>query len=354
MQSSLLPLLRCPVTRSPLRMQVIRSTDASQQHGSATIEEAILFANRDWFYPVIKGIPRLIVEAFEVYQPFLQQHLPDYAQRSQSLQQQYGGLLQYVHKKNHHTRQSFSQEWGLFNYDKDKVWDADHSGMLQRFLQETDETEESLKNKLIFDAGCGNGLLNQFVAQCGAQILGMDFSQSIERAHQQNRNPNAFFIQGDVQFPPVAFEAFDIVHSSGVLICTNNTELSFSCIEPCVKKGGKLSVWLYHPRKDRIHNLFNFIRRFTSKLPVKGQYYLYAVTLLPVSYIVKRIKGNKQNTREMMIDILDWFSPEFRWEHEQDESASWFSKRKYANVKVTTTDLFGYNITGIKHAHRDL
>src|SRR5204863_29733 len=106
-------------------------------------------------------------------------------------------------------------------------------------------------------------------------------------------SPNAQFIQGDVQFPPVAFEHFDIVHCSGVLIHTNNTELSFSCIEPCVKKGGKLSVWLYHPRKNFIHNLFNFIRRFTSRLPARIQYILYAVTLFPVTFIVKRLKGNK-------------------------------------------------------------
>jgi hypothetical protein len=151
-----------------------------------------------------------------------------------------------------------------------------------------------------------------------------------------------------VQFPPVAFEKFDIVHSSGVLICTNNTELSFSCIEPCVKPGGKLSVWLYHPRKDFIHNLFNYIRRFTSRLPLRLQYYLYAVTIFPLSFMVKRLKGNKQNPREMMIDILDWFSPEFRWEHEADEAASWFYKRKYSSVQVTTKDLFGYNIIGEK------
>ena len=50
----------------------------------------------------------------------------------------------------------------------------------------------------------------------------------------------------------------------------------------------------------------------------------------------------------MMVDILDWFSPEFRWEHEHDEAASWFYKRNYEFVTVTTSDLFGFNITGIK------
>jgi len=349
MQESLLVLLRCPVTKSDLKLQVI-ARGHKQYNGvqQEVIEEGILFAAEDWFYPVIKGIPRLIVEAYADYEPFLRQHLPDYEQRRLGLENKYHSFIRYVIKKNSRTKQSFAQEWGLFNYEKDKVWDADTAGMFQRFLDETAETRASLPGNLIFDAGCGNGLLNQSIAQHGATVLGMDFCLSIEAAYRQNSESKALFIQGDVQYPPVAFEQFDIVHCSGVLIHTNNPELSFSCLDPHVKPGGKLSVWLYHPRQDFIHKLFNFIRRFTSKLPLRLQYYLYAVTLLPVSYIIKRIKGNKQNIREMMIDILDWFTPEFRHQFEQQEAATWYYKRIYAGVITTTVNLFGYNMIGIK------
>lgn len=350
MQESLLSLLRCPVTRSHLQLKVL-STTTKKYNGTEgeVIKDAILFAEEDWFYPVINGIPRLIVEAFIDYEDFLREHISDYTKRRELLDEKYAGLLTYVIKKNSHTKKSFTQEWGIFNYEKDKTWDADSSHLVQRFLDETGETATSLKGKLIFDAGCGNGLLNQLVADAGATIIGIDFSLSIERAYARNSNPGAVFIQGDVQFPPVAFAQFEIVHSSGVLICTNNTELSFSCIEPCVKPGGTLSVWLYHPHKNFIHNLFNFIRRGTSKLPVKVQYYLYLITIFPVSYIIKRLKGNKQNRREMMIDILDWFTPQFRWEHTTDEATSWFYKRQYHSMKVTTTNRWGFNIIGKKN-----
>jgi hypothetical protein len=50
----------------------------------------------------------------------------------------------------------------------------------------------------------------------------------------------------------------------------------------------------------------------------------------------------------MMIDILDWFTPEFRWEHDHEEVRAWFSKRNYTNVRVTTNEVFGFNITGEK------
>jgi SAM-dependent methyltransferase/uncharacterized protein YbaR (Trm112 family) len=343
MQPSLLKILRCPVTRSPLRLQTITTIAPGNE-----IQEAILFADEDWFYPVINGIPRLTVEAFIDYKVFLKKEFPAYQECRNVIEKKYHRLIKYVTRKNSRTKKSFSQEWKIFNYKKDKTWDKDSDGMINRFLDETGETLQSLKGKTIFDAGCGNGVLNQYIAAAGAVILGMDFSLSIEKAYQQNTNPDALFIQGDVQFPPVVFEYFDIVHCSGVLVHTNNAELSFSCIDPCVKKDGKLSVWLYHSRKNIIHNLFNLIRRATSKLPIRFQYYLYLITLFPISFIIKRAKGNKQNSREMMIDILDWFSPEFRWEHEPSEVIAWFHKRNYSSVKITTLGTFGFNITGIK------
>ncbi len=349
MQESHLELLRCPVTRSHLRLHVIsRTTRKYKTQEIAVIREAILFADEDWFYPVVDGIPRLLVESFADHALFFQQHLPDYDNRRQLLESKYPALIRYVLKKNNRTKRSFSLEWSLFDYEKTKTWDADQTGMLQRFLDETNETAESLRGKMILDAGCGNGKLDDLVAACGARIVAMDFSNSIERAYGQGTHESVFYIQGDVQFPPVAFGRFDIVHCSGVLICTNNTELSFSCLEPCVRIGGKYSVWLYQPRKEFIHRLINFVRRITSKWPLRLQYFLLRTTVFPVSYMVKRLKGNKQSKEEMMIDILDWFTPEFRWEHEQNEAASWFYKRNYSTVDVTTTTLFGYNITGIK------
>ena len=349
MQEILIPLLRCPVTRSALSLQVIStSTKVYDGHEEKVIQNGIFYSEQDWFYPVIQGIPRLIVEAFLDYESFFREYLPDYTRKRNYLENKYGGLIKYVRRKNEHSKQSFSQEWNLFDYEKDKTWNEGPDGMYQRFLKETIETNESLAGKLILDAGCGNGLLNQGIAKKGALIIGMDFSLSILKAYERNAEKKALFIQGDIQFPPVAFEAFDIVHSSGVLICTNNTELSFSCIEPCVKQGGKLSVWLYHPRKNFIHKVFNLIRRITSKLPVKAQYYLYLVTVFPVSFLIKRLKGNHQNRREIMVGILDWLSPRYRWEHTHEEAASWFYKRRYHNVQVTTSDLFGFNITGEK------
>ena len=355
MQQWLLELLRCPVTKTHLQLQVISQTKKIYNGQDVEIIfEGILFAEEDWFYPIINGIPRLLVEAFIDYREFLSKHLMDYNSKRQGLEEKYSQLILNAVIKNKRTKKSFAAEWNIFNYEKDKTWDAHQDEMMQRFLRETLETKETLQGKLIFDAGCGNGLLNQLIAKCGAVIVGMDLGINIERAHKENTEINAVFIQGDVQYPPLANNKFDIVNSSGVLHHTNNTELSLSKIEPCVKAGGKLSIWLYHPRKNFIHNLFNTIRRGTSKLPIKMQYYLYAFTLVPASFIIKRLKGKKQNLRETTVKILDWFSPEFRWEHTTEEAKNWFHKRGYSDITITTTDTFGFNILGIKNSSVNL
>ena len=344
-----LSILVCPVTRSALRLHKISiKTKIFSSGEKEIISEGILFAEKDWFYPVIDGVPRLLIESFLDYEEFLKTNLPDYENRKEYILKNYPEKIQQAIKKNKRTKKSFELEWGLFNYEEDKTWELQGEDLLERFLKETDETKESLQGKLIFDAGCGNGQLNQYIARCEAIVVGMDLSRSVERAFLNNKEDNAFFLQGDVQFPPLQFEKFDIVHSSGVLICTNNSELTFSKIEPCVKKNGKMSIWLYHPRKDFIHNTFNFLRNYSSRLPIKVQYYLYLFTLFPVSYLVKKMKGNKQNAREMMIAIMDWFSPEFRREHTPEEASGWFTKRNFSDVKVTTTDTFGFNIIGKK------
>jgi SAM-dependent methyltransferase/uncharacterized protein YbaR (Trm112 family) len=348
MQQELLQYLRCPITHQKFDLQII-STKEKIYNGISIniINEGILLAG-DFCYPIINGIPRLLVESIIDFEDFLKNHIEDFDNRKETILQQYKGLIDSAVKKNSYTKKSFKQEWNLFNYEKDTTWNANPTEMLNRFLREVDETKESIKSRFILDAGCGNGLLNKLIADAGATVLGFDFSTIIENAFEKNTNPNAWFIQADVQFPPVCFDAFDIVHCSGVLIHTNNTEVSFSCLVPCVKPLGKLSVWLYHPRKNVIHNSFNFIRKFTTKLPIKAQFYLLLVTLFPIAYLIKKIKGNKQNNREMMVDILDWMTPEFRWEHSHNEAFSWFSKRNFADIKVTTNEVFGFNIIGIK------
>src|SRR5687768_12880154 len=183
-----LSFLVCPVTRSELRLHKLSvKTKVFRQGEKEIIDEGILFSDKDWFYPIIDGVPRLLVESFLDYEEFLRKNLADYDKRKENLLKHFPDLIQQVVKKNKRTKKSFEMEWGMFNYEEDKTWELKGEDLLTRFLTETDETKESLTGKLIFDAGCGNGQLNQYIARGGAQVVGMDLSKSIERANANNK-----------------------------------------------------------------------------------------------------------------------------------------------------------------------
>ncbi|HVU96451.1 MAG TPA: methyltransferase domain-containing protein [Puia sp.] len=344
MDKRLLSYLCCPVTKSPLRLKVIKAGPDGE------VLTGLLFAAEDWCYPVTGGIPRLLVEAFLEHAGLLRAHLPDYDVRKRLLDEKYPGLLEDTQRKNRKTKESFALEWSLHDYAKDRTWEVPSDQLLRRFLEETGETEAGLAGKLVFDAGCGNGQLDTAIARAGARVIAMDLSGSIDRAYSVNDHRDVWFIQGDVQFPPVAEETCDILQCSGVLHHTPDTELSFCRLEPCVREGGIYSVWLYHPRKDWLHQWFNFLRKFTSCWPARTTYRLLLYTAFPVSHVIHWVKGKPRNRREIMIALMDWFSPEFRYEHRPEEVRDWFTRCGYRQLQVTTTDVFGFNFTGRKGA----
>src|SRR5882757_6126074 len=104
MFENLLEIIRCPVTRSKLEMTVISRKKKLFSDGEKEIVwEGILYGEDNWLYPIINGIPRLIVEAFTDYEKFLSQHVNDFAARKKLLEEKYPRFLKYVRRKNAHT-----------------------------------------------------------------------------------------------------------------------------------------------------------------------------------------------------------------------------------------------------------
>jgi len=79
-----LPILVCPVTRSELRLHKISvKTKMFSSGEKEIISEGILFADKGWFYPVIDGVPRLLIESFLDHEEFLKANLSDHQNRKE-------------------------------------------------------------------------------------------------------------------------------------------------------------------------------------------------------------------------------------------------------------------------------
>lgn len=351
MQEALLKLLKCPVSKQELRCKIISTF--FKRYGDNEIEEikeAILFSENGFVFPVINGIPRMLIESVYDYSTFLQQHLPDYESVKKSIENTHNDLLKKCVKNNSKTKASFEFEWGLLQANKnDKIWHEDTIELTQRFLLETASEKNTFISKKVIDVGCGHGIMTTKIAELSCFAVGIELSKAIEQAYEHNQNMGAHYLQGDLQFLPFANNTFDVLYSSGVLHHTKDTCQALYLVNPVLKKDGLICLWLYHPQKSIIHNLLLQIRKITKRIPIKVAFVFLSLFLFPFSFLFKKIKNKRMvNYREEMIDLLDGFTPEFRYEIPHKQAIQWLSELRYHAIQITTTDQFGFSICGIK------
>jgi len=349
MQTKILNKMCCPVCQEDLQVEIYE--EGERNYNGTKVKEVksgLLISSVGYIYPIVDGVPRIQLESFLDYAEFIRQHKKNYESIKEILLKKYSYVIDKCRKKNARTKSSFSQEWGIFNYEQDTTWDLTRESRKKRFIQLLNCKPKELTGKAFIDIGCGNGVLTSALSEYGLETFGLDVSRSVDRAYLENKNPNVHFLQGDLQHPPFKKETFDIVFSSGVLHHTNNTELSFSIIDKMVKKKGKLYVWLYNPIDSFKHRLYNRLRGITKYIPLKIQYLIYLIFLVPFGLLRERLKGIKRSWRGQLIAYLDTFSPEFRYEHVPEEVLIWFLKRDYHKPEVRTHNKFGFGICGTK------
>jgi SAM-dependent methyltransferase len=292
----------------------------------------------------------MLLEAIYDYSDFLRKHLADYNSIRGNLEKNYDVLLKDCIRKNKKTKKSFEFEWSFLNLEKrDKIWGNDVSELINVLENETGDKIQYLNNKIILDAGCGHGAVTSTLGEKSGFAIGVELSRAVDLAYKNNKSINAHFVQADLQFLPFADSTFDFIYCSGVIHHTRDTELSFLLIESAVKLGGKICLWLYHPQKDNLHNLFLLIRTITKRLPLKICFLFLCFFIFPFSFLIKKIKRKSlHNYREEIIHLLDQFTPEYRFEIKHEIAASWLMRKMYRNIKITTQDQFGFSLVGVK------
>lgn len=238
---------------------------------------------------------------------------------------------------------SFSFEW-----NKHRQSQLDSASGLTRaeemFFERTGFTKEELKGKLILDAGCGIGRFTEICQKYGAVVVGVDLSYSVEVA--KKNVPDATIIQADIHNLPFKAESFDLVFSLGVIHHTSDTRKAFDCLARLVKKGGKLSVWVYSNEgwKFKIHNtITGFYRIFTTRLPQSLLYKLshiaiplYYIHRIPVLGLFTRAfmaTSMESNPEWRVLDTFDWYSPKYQTKHTYNEVIKWFYSCGFKDVK---------------------
>jgi SAM-dependent methyltransferase len=235
MKRRLLHLLACPLCGGDLGL---RDASIDAEGGSEIVSGDLVCSACSSRFPIRDGVPRLLP--------------PDLS----SVQEKTAG--------------AFGFQWQQFTelYDQYEAQFLDWIEPIQ---------PEYFRDKIVLDAGCGNGRHAYYAARYGArEVVGMDLSAAVDTAYANiGRMPNAHVIQGDIYNPPFKRSAdgtagpFDFIYSIGVLHHLPDPEAGFRSLVRFLQRGGAIFAWVYGRENNGVvHGFINPLRTMlTSRMP---------------------------------------------------------------------------------------
>ncbi len=130
--------------------------------------------------------------------------------------------------------------------------------------------ESDVRGKLVLDVGCGSGRYSDVMCRWGADVVGLDYSKSVDAAKKNTDELGyaAEYVQADALKLPFADGTFDAVFSIGVLQFTPDPLQGIRELCRVLKPGGLLGVAGIDVRTFRRMSHPRFIfRPLTSKIP---------------------------------------------------------------------------------------
>jgi SAM-dependent methyltransferase/uncharacterized protein YbaR (Trm112 family) len=378
MRSEILEFLTCPECREPVDLHPFQASSPEREE----IEEGLLICSgcaRP--YPVTKGIPRLLTNSFHRQRRFRR----DFSRELSRLEFRPAPLGEARKFEALHalTSRAFGYEWNTYQvtsrgedvitwfwltgadpqlYEKLGVSDVFTFYPTDADVQKVDGS--LLAGRTVLDVGCGMGKYLAVVSDYAKTVVGLDLSDALVRARSLVKDrPNVHLVQGNILAPPLKAQFADFVYSVGVLHHTPDTHAAFLSSASLVKPGGFLAVWLYPKEKepnaysDWIHWVQDdLVRPITCRMPPR-MLRLVSSILGRLTYVRDRAVVRHQATgSKLSFQIakyagavavgshkdpeiaaflnFDWYSPQYRSYHSEEELAQWYLEAGCENVRM--------------------
>jgi SAM-dependent methyltransferase/uncharacterized protein YbaR (Trm112 family) len=358
MSPSLLTLLRCPLTASPLVYLPF------EEGINGMLPDGVLVGTEKQWYPVMDGVPRLLISgAEEAIRRFSAQYrerlrraglsipLAEHDDRTvENLQQ---------------TRESFGFKW-----NSHPEWGLRHGSasltrewMLEKYGwgEESRFREHIGRKKRILDAGTGLGreVIHFAEANPEALVCGMDLSDSVLSAIKHTSfYPGTLVIQGDLMRPPFAPATFDFILSEGVLHHTPDTRTGLQSLTRLLAPGGEIAFYIYRKKGPLREFSDDLLREEISRLSpedameavkpltllgkalsgITGEIEVPEIPMLRIkagSYPVQRLVywhflkcfwNESLSLQENNLVNFDWYHPRYAHRHTRREVIQWLDE----------------------------
>ena len=265
MQMRLLDFLCCP----DCRHEVLELTVYKGEGGAETlkiIEGAIRCRGCDRLFPIINGVPRLLPASLSHY--VVSCH-PDFFKRCPALNPP--AAREAAPEKVAGTLEAYSYQYAKLHDQRNEL-----ERWKQTFLTSIPVQPDFFRGKLGLDVGCGVGRHLYWAHEFGAEMIGVDLTESVEQARgNTGDSARCHFVQADIYHLPFKKGMFDFAYSIGVLHFLPDPYDGFRSIVPAVKPRGKIFIWVYGLDGMRFSyrlSHLTWLRGIGPKLPSFAQY----------------------------------------------------------------------------------
>jgi SAM-dependent methyltransferase len=352
MKLRLLDILACPWCGQPFDA---RAYDSPQN--SAEITEGVLSSGCGRRFPIVRGIPRIIENAAELFPDFVGRHAADFPNASKAPAEK--NRTDAAIEK---TRKSFGYQWTFF---REMVIDFRENFFY--YIRPLDET--FFTGKLGLDMGCGFGRHVYNAAMFGAEMVGVDLSDAIESTAENVRElTNVHLVQADVYHLPFKPGVFDFAYSIGVLHHLPDPERGYQSLLPIVKRGGSVFIWVYSKKRTVVNAILEAARAVTTRVPPSVQKalsytfagvdwwvikaYQGAAAIPGIGALVRRLPLPRLRLythypfQVVYADWFDRFAAPIRFYYDENDLAGWVSRAKLTHTSISPTGLFGWRAYG--------
>lgn len=323
MQLKLIDYLACPQCYN--NVVLMNSIADTHDNNSEIMSGDLVCNNCKINYPIIRGIPRFILEN--------------------------------TLKSKNRTAAAFGWEWQKFS----------HLHSIENYTEQFLDWIEPIRsdffmNKIVLDAGCGMGRFAQVAGLFKAkEVLAIDLSDAVEPAYFNTRHlDNVHVIQADIYNLPLAKQRIDFIYSIGVLHHLPNPEAGFHSLIQHIKPKGAIFAWVYgYENNGWIIWFINPLRKLIfSRLPKLFLYWLAWLFTLGLHPIIKLLYSSVRKPNGEIANSVLPYSAYLSWlaqysflhthhvvfDHlvaptafyiKQNEFALWFAQARLENVIIS-------------------
>jgi len=225
-------------------------------------------------------------------------------------------------------------------------------------------TKVDLKNKTVFDAGCGMGRNSYYALKYGVKsIFGIDNDdKSINVAIENLKKFENATIQKMSIYDIDIKNKFDIVFSIGVIHHLENPKKGIKNLVKILKPGGTILIWVYsYEGNEWIKKFLSPVREvITSKIPITLLHYITYMVSIPFFLYLKLFKSNNlyfQQISKFLFShlhsiIFDQLLPEIAHYWTKEEACSLLKQVDLKEVSIhRPPNGMGWTVIGKKRSN---